>query len=65
LLFVVNIVGLGLGPLAVGVASDLLAPQFGSGAGLRLAMAGSASAGLLSAAAFWIARRTVVAEMGA
>jgi hypothetical protein len=37
LLFLVNVIGLGLGPLAVGVLSDLLSVSFGSNS-LRMAL---------------------------
>ncbi len=48
-LFVANLVGFGLGPLSVGVLSDLLAHSFGSAAGLRYALA-TVSAALIPAA---------------
>jgi hypothetical protein len=41
LLFVINIIGLGLGPQVVGVLSDLLEPRFGV-LSLRWALAGVA-----------------------
>jgi len=42
LFFVVNMIGLGLGPLLVGSLSDLLRPGFGDANGLRYAMIGTA-----------------------
>ena len=39
LLFIINLVGLGLGPSALGALSDALAPRFG-GESLRYAMIG-------------------------
>jgi MFS family permease len=62
-LFILNLLGLGLGPLAVGMLSDHLTPQFGPD-GLRLAMLI-----LLPAAATWgtvhvaLAARHVKAEL--
>jgi MFS family permease len=42
LFFIVNLVGLGLGPLIVGSLSDLLRPAFGDADGLRYAIIGTA-----------------------
>ncbi|MFC1740721.1 MFS transporter, partial [Pseudomonadota bacterium] len=42
LFFVVNLVGLGLGPLIVGSLSDLLRPEYGDADGLRYAMISTA-----------------------
>lgn len=74
-LFVINLIGLGFGPLAFGALSDLLNTGWrlgplvfaglGPGEGLRYALvAGSLSAGL-ALAAFWKASRTVRAELEA
>ena len=65
LLFVVNLIGLGLGPLAVGVLSDVLATAGGLGEaeGLRWALLISGGIGLLVAAFFWSARSTIREEM--
>jgi MFS family permease len=65
LLFVANLIGLGLGPLAVGALSDILANQAGLGeaAGLRWALLLSGVIGLLVAFCFWSARRTIREEM--
>src|SRR3546814_20617396 len=51
-LFVVNMVGLGLGPLIVGLLSDLLAQKMdlGAGAGLRRAIVAVIVVGFVSAA---------------
>jgi hypothetical protein len=48
MLFVINTFGLGLGPLAVGALSDLLAPQFGPDS-IRIAM------GIIPIALLWSA----------
>lgn len=42
LFFLVNLIGLGLGPLLIGTLSDLLRPQVGDADGLRYAMLGTA-----------------------
>src|SRR3546814_2016386 len=53
-LFVVNMVGLGLGPLIVGLLSDLLAQKMdlGAGEGLRWAIVAVIMVGFVSAAIF-------------
>ncbi|MBX3705363.1 MAG: MFS transporter [Pseudomonadales bacterium] len=58
LLFVVNIVGLGLGPLAVGVLSDLLSGPFG-GESLRYAILIATAGYSWAAAHFLLAGRTI------
>lgn len=65
LLFIINLVGLGLGPLLVGLLSDVLAIQGGMGKaeGVRWALIISAMVGLLAAAFFWMARKTIRTEM--
>ena len=66
LLFVVNFVGLGLGPLAVGALSDFLASgplHLGSANGVRWALISSAGLAYISAILFWMARRTLAEEM--
>jgi MFS family permease len=65
LLFVINMVGLGLGPLAVGILSDTLSGPFGMGSaeGVRWALILSSLMGLLTFALFWMARRTIREEM--
>jgi MFS family permease len=65
LLFIINLVGLGLGPLAVGILSDTFAGPFGLGEaeGVRWALMSSSSIGLIAFALFWIARKTIREEM--
>ena len=62
LLFVLNMIGLGLGPMSVGALNDLLAgPMVGLGEieGIRWAMILAGSVILISVALFWRARDTV------
>lgn len=62
LLFILNMIGLGLGPMCVGALNDLLAgPAFGlgQGEGVRWALILSASVLLVAAGLFWWARDTV------
>ncbi len=62
MLFMVNMIGLGMGPMAVGALNDLLAgPAFGmgQGEGVRWALIISGMVVLVSAALFWWARDTV------
>jgi MFS family permease len=65
LLFIINLIGLGLGPLAVGALSDMFAISFslGEAEGVRWALLVSAFAGLLAAALFWAARASIRDEM--
>jgi MFS family permease len=65
LLFIINLVGLGLGPVAVGVLSDVLAGPVGLGEaeGVRWALILSAMLGLVSFALFWKARKTIREDM--
>ncbi len=64
-LFIANLVGLGLGPLAVGLASDILAGPFGMGSaeGVRWALIGSQFLAIPAFICFWLARRTIREEM--
>jgi MFS family permease len=62
LLFILNLIGLGLGPITVGALNDLLAgPVFGLGQaeGVRWAMIISGMAVLVAGGLFWWARATV------
>lgn len=61
LLFIINLIGLGLGPLAVGILSDYLNKGMGLGSaqGVRWALITSAMFGLVAFACFWMARRTI------
>jgi MFS family permease len=61
LLFIANLIGLGMGPLAVGLASDLLHTHAGLSEALAIKWALTGSAGLAfpCAWAFWSARRTM------
>ena len=65
LLFVINLIGLGLGPLAVGLLSDHIAIGLGHGPaeGIRWALIVASLFGILSAGLFWLARRTIAQEM--
>ena len=65
LLFIINLVGLGLGPLAVGALSDLLAGPMGLGEaqGVRWALIVSSLFGLIAFVLFWLARKTIREDM--
>jgi len=63
LLFVVNLVGLGLGPLCVGLLSDSLAVSMGEAEGVRWALILSGVVGVVAALLFWLARRTIREEI--
>jgi len=65
LLFTINLIGLGLGPLAVGILSDVMSNGFGLGSaqGVRWALMISTCFGVLAFALFWVARKTIRDEM--
>ena len=65
LLFIINLIGLGLGPLAVGFLSDHMANGVGLGSaqGVRWALMISSFAGLVAFGLFWMARKTIREEM--
>lgn len=59
LLFIINLIGLGLGPLFIGTISDILSAQgLGSTDGLRWALISSSSIALMAGWCFWRARAT-------
>jgi predicted MFS family arabinose efflux permease len=62
LLFILNIIGLGLGPQAVGFVSDLLAPTLGADS-LRYALLIGPVAGVVSALCYWRAASTLAADL--
>ena len=62
LLFVINIIGLGLGPQMVGVVSDQLAPRFGDES-LRYALLIVGLVNLWSALHFYLASRTLKQDL--
>ena len=66
LLFVLNTIGLGFGPMSVGALNDLLiGPAFNLGEteGIRWAMISASSVILISAGVFWWARETVLEDI--
>lgn len=62
LLFIINIIGLGLGPWVVGVMSDLLEPRFGTES-LRYALVITAVLNAVAALHYWIASKTLEADL--
>jgi len=65
LIFIINIIGLGLGPVAVGDLSDILAGpmHLGTADGVRWALIASSTCTLVAAYLFWQARKTIREEM--
>lgn len=65
LLFTINLIGLGLGPLAVGILSDVMSNGVGLGSaqGVRWALMLSTCFGFVAFALFWVARKTIREEM--
>jgi hypothetical protein len=61
LLFIINLVGLGLGPLGVGLLSDVYnrVLDLGPSEGLRWALISAQSLGVAAFFALWIARRSI------
>ena len=62
MMFVFNLIGLGLGPLCVGLFSDAFAPSLGIGAGLRWAMACVTLGGFVASALFRATRTSLVRD---
>jgi MFS family permease len=62
LFFVLNIIGLGLGPLTVGILSDLFADPFGTD-NLRYAMIVTLTISLLGALFLWMGARGVERDL--
>ncbi|MBY8824524.1 spinster family MFS transporter [Sphingomonas colocasiae] len=65
LLFLINLIGLGLGPLGVGAVSDLISGPLGLGMaeGVRWSLMIFILFGALASALFWMARKTIREEM--
>jgi hypothetical protein len=64
LFFVINMIGLGLGPLIVGSLSDLMRPDFGDANALRYSIIGTALVAKSWAVLhFLLAARSVVADI--
>ncbi len=64
MLFILNMIGLGLGPLSIGMASDWLAPVYGAES-LRYALAGVTLVSLLAVAFYFLAGMTLREELDA
>ena len=67
MLFIVNMIGLGLGPLTMGIVSDYFANQlgYGPGEGLRWAILTTGSVAIIAIVLFVMARRTIREELEA
>ena len=64
MIFFLNLIGMGLGPQAVGIISDLLTPEYGA-AGLRWSLLIVLSSKFVSIALFVLAARYVVIDLRA
>jgi MFS family permease len=62
LLFILNLIGLGLGPFVVGAANDLLAPVYGAGA-IRWSLLGVVLTGGVASVLYWIGSRHLPADL--
>jgi MFS family permease len=67
MLFIVNMIGLGLGPLTMGLVSDYFATTMGYGPaeGLRWAILTTGAVGIIALICFLMARRTIREELEA
>ena len=63
-LFIVNMIGLGLGPLLIGIFNDLWAAEYGESA-IRYSMLLAVTVGWFSSAAFWMASRHLPEDLQA
>ncbi|WP_439633031.1 spinster family MFS transporter [Glycocaulis sp.] len=63
LLFIINLVGLGLGPLLVGTFSDIFAQTMGAAEGIRWSMVVFGGMGGIASIAFFLAARTLKDEV--
>jgi MFS family permease len=64
-LFIANLIGLGLGPLAVGALSDALAVSMGAAEGLRWALIIASSLGVFAGVSFYMSSRTLREDLEA
>ena len=63
LLFIINLIGLGMGPVAVGALSDGLSGSgMGAAEGVRWALIATEFLNILAFALFWMARKTIREE---
>ena len=62
MLFVINMIGLGVGPLVVGALSDAYIPMFGD-ENLRYAMLTALTLGISGVFFFWMAHRTLLGDI--
>lgn len=62
-LFLNSAIGLSMGPLLIGAASDALAPSLGAGEGLRAGILIGLSVGLVSTLLYWLASRTIARDI--
>ncbi|MFC4725365.1 spinster family MFS transporter [Glycocaulis abyssi] len=63
LLFIINLIGLGLGPLLVGTFSDIFAQTMGAAEGIRWSMVTFGGVGGIASIAFFLAARTLKDEV--
>ncbi len=62
-LFVTSVLGLGLGPLMIGILSDAFRGHWGAAGGLRLAILIGVTVGFVSAYFHWLASRTIGVDL--
>jgi hypothetical protein len=64
LFFILNLIGLGIGPWATGLLSDLLRPEFGNES-IRYALVCMAFVNVWCAAHYYLASRTIREDLAA
>lgn len=64
-LFVTSVLGLGLGPLTIGIISDALRPSLGTAGALQTAILIAVTVGFASAFSHWYASLTIKSELEA
>lgn len=62
-LFINSAVGLSFGPMFIGLASDLFAPNLGEGEGLRAGILLGMVFGLVSSLLYWLASRSITEQI--
>jgi hypothetical protein len=62
LLFILNMIALGLGPATVGLVSDLLRPAFGADS-LRYALMTTMISAFIATLCYWRATRTLKSDL--
>ena len=63
MLFLTNLIGLGLGPLIVGIISDLFSINYGEAEGLRYSLIAVSSIGIIAGILYILGSRTILRDL--